>query len=263
MHTEEEQLGRGADQRQRCLHGMALEATPFDWCSFYALFWNVSSRGRDTCRGERQRRQRLCAARAAPRVSAHVDAELRQSRASASAPRDAPAVLAVRLGITGEKAAQGRASAATQHTNVQEHVRVGPRCRNLQCQAAPLGGRDASHASPLLRPQDKGIKCKVNIPDTVLFRHGQLSAWWSTNKVRTLARPWSPPVRAPHHAPLTTPPAACPSTRRRGASRGTPARARPWRPSASASWPWRRRMTQTTPSSSPSPGSVRRPSSLR
>jgi len=32
--------------------------------------------------------------------------------------------------------------------------------------------------------QDKGIKCKVNIPDTVLFRFGQLSAWWGTNKVR-------------------------------------------------------------------------------
>lgn len=33
--------------------------------------------------------------------------------------------------------------------------------------------------------QDKGIKCKVNIPDTVLFRFGQLSAWWGTNKVRS------------------------------------------------------------------------------
>lgn len=32
--------------------------------------------------------------------------------------------------------------------------------------------------------QDKGLKCKVNIPDTVLFRYGQLSAWWATNKVR-------------------------------------------------------------------------------
>ncbi len=30
--------------------------------------------------------------------------------------------------------------------------------------------------------QDKGIKCKINIPDCVLFRFGQLSAWWSTNK---------------------------------------------------------------------------------
>ncbi|GLC34566.1 hypothetical protein PLESTB_001247700 [Pleodorina starrii] len=29
---------------------------------------------------------------------------------------------------------------------------------------------------------DKGFKCKINIPDTVLFRYGQLSAWWATNK---------------------------------------------------------------------------------
>ncbi|GAX78783.1 hypothetical protein CEUSTIGMA_g6220.t1 [Chlamydomonas eustigma] len=29
---------------------------------------------------------------------------------------------------------------------------------------------------------DKGFKCKINVPDTVLFRYGQLSAWWSTNK---------------------------------------------------------------------------------
>jgi len=29
---------------------------------------------------------------------------------------------------------------------------------------------------------EKGIKCKVNIPDTVLFRFGQLSAWWGTTK---------------------------------------------------------------------------------
>jgi len=29
---------------------------------------------------------------------------------------------------------------------------------------------------------DKGIRCKLNIPDTVLFRYGQLSAWWATNK---------------------------------------------------------------------------------
>ncbi len=30
---------------------------------------------------------------------------------------------------------------------------------------------------------DKGVKAKINIPDTVIFRFGQLSAWWSTNKV--------------------------------------------------------------------------------
>ncbi|EFJ52451.1 hypothetical protein VOLCADRAFT_115928, partial [Volvox carteri f. nagariensis] len=29
---------------------------------------------------------------------------------------------------------------------------------------------------------DKGLKCKINVPDTVLFRYGQLSAWWATNK---------------------------------------------------------------------------------
>lgn len=39
------------------------------------------------------------------------------------------------------------------------------------------------------RPQDKGIHCKINVPDTVLFRYGQCSAWWSTNKVTTAASP--------------------------------------------------------------------------
>lgn len=29
---------------------------------------------------------------------------------------------------------------------------------------------------------DKKVKCKLNVPDTVLFRYGQLSAWWATNK---------------------------------------------------------------------------------
>ena len=52
-----------------------------------------------------------------------------------------------------------------------------------------LGSREhASRVGPLigfscLWLQDKGIKCKVNIPDTVLFRYGQVSAWWFTNKV--------------------------------------------------------------------------------
>ncbi|KAG1675152.1 hypothetical protein FOA52_003375 [Chlamydomonas sp. UWO 241] len=27
---------------------------------------------------------------------------------------------------------------------------------------------------------DKGIKCRVNVPDTILFRYGQMSAWWGT-----------------------------------------------------------------------------------
>lgn len=35
---------------------------------------------------------------------------------------------------------------------------------------------------------DKGIRCKVNIPDTVLFRHGQLSAWWANNKEGCIQR---------------------------------------------------------------------------
>ena len=35
---------------------------------------------------------------------------------------------------------------------------------------------------------DKGVKCKINVPDTVLFRYGQISAWWTTNKVRCRSR---------------------------------------------------------------------------
>ncbi|MEW5310692.1 MAG: hypothetical protein WDW38_002463 [Sanguina aurantia] len=35
---------------------------------------------------------------------------------------------------------------------------------------------------------DKGMRCKVNIPDTVLFRYGQLSAWWATNKEGSVQR---------------------------------------------------------------------------
>ena len=37
-------------------------------------------------------------------------------------------------------------------------------------------------------PQDKGVKCKINVPDTVIFRYGQLSAWWAVNKVRVLTQ---------------------------------------------------------------------------
>jgi hypothetical protein len=28
--------------------------------------------------------------------------------------------------------------------------------------------------------QDKGVKCKLVIPDTVILRYGQVSTWWHT-----------------------------------------------------------------------------------
>lgn len=47
--------------------------------------------------------------------------------------------------------------------------------------------KDIAHSltssSLAMYAQDKGLKCKINFPDTVLFRYGQLSAWWATNKV--------------------------------------------------------------------------------
>lgn len=39
-------------------------------------------------------------------------------------------------------------------------------------------------ADPLLTLQDKGIRLRLSIPDTVLLQHGVPMAWYFTSKVR-------------------------------------------------------------------------------
>lgn len=109
---------------------------------------------------------------------------------------------------------------------------------------------------PCMRPshalsQDKGLKCKINLPDTVLFRYGQLSAWWATNKVSQ-----SQPLHAcmpERHSQLRS--CLLPLfLHRRATSRGMQARTPPSRRSGSACCRSQARMKPTTAALLPSAG---------
>jgi hypothetical protein len=107
----------------------------------------------------------------------------------------------------------------------------------LPCMHSPPPHTACMH----LYSQDKGLKCTVNLPDTVLFRYGQLSAWWATNKVSQPYRLCEFSVRSPHtlwrlqlhldpvqdHSQLLSFFPHPPPTGRRAMCRGTPVRTPP------------------------------------